>query len=67
MKLTPAEALAASTINAAHAVGLGARVGSLEPGKQADILILDAPDYRHLAYRFGDNPVETVIKRGRRV
>jgi len=64
MRLTPAEAVAAATINAAYAVGWGKRVGSLEVGKQADLLILDLPDYRHLAYRFGANPVEVVIKRG---
>jgi imidazolonepropionase len=64
-RLTPAEALNAVTINAAHAVGLGQRLGSLETGKQADVLIIDAPDYRHLAYHFGGNPVERVIKRGR--
>jgi imidazolonepropionase len=64
MRLSPAEAIAAATINAAHAIGWGQRVGSLEVGKQADILVLDLPDYRHLAYRFGDNPVEVVIKRG---
>ncbi len=64
MRLTPAEAIAAATINAAHAIGWGRRVGSLEVGKQADLLILDLPDYRHLAYRFGTNPVEVVIKRG---
>lgn len=63
-KLTPAEALVAATINAAHAVGLGGRLGSLEPGRQADLLVLDIPDYRHLAYRFGGNPVIEVIKRG---
>jgi len=63
-KLTPAEALAAATINAAHAIGLGDRLGSLEPGKQADLLVLDVPDYRHLAYRFGGNPVAQVIKKG---
>ena len=63
-KLSPAEALCAVTINAAHAVGLGDRVGSLEPGKQADLLLLDMPDYRHLAYRFGGNPVARVIKKG---
>ncbi len=63
-KLTPAEALAAATINAAHAIGLGDRLGSLEPGKQADLLVLDVPDYRHLAYRFGGNPVGQVIKKG---
>lgn len=64
-KLLPAEALTACTINAAHAVGLGHAVGSLEVGKQADALIVNANDYRHLAYQFGGNLVETVIKRGR--
>jgi imidazolonepropionase len=62
--LLPAEVLNASTINAAHAVGLGQRIGSLEAGKQADVLVVNAPDYRHLAYQFGDNLVECVIKRG---
>ena len=62
--LLPSEALNASTINAAHAIGLGARVGSLEAGKQADVLILNTADYRHLCYRFGENLVETVIKNG---
>ena len=66
-KLSPAEALIASTINAAHAIGLGHRVGSLETGKQADLLILNTHDYRHLAYHFGGNLVERVIKRGRPV
>jgi imidazolonepropionase len=64
-RLLPAEALNACTINAAHALGLGDRLGSLEAGKQADILIVAAPDYRHLAYQFGGNLVTTVIKRGR--
>ena len=64
-RLTPTEALNAVTINAAHAVGLGQRLGSLEAGKQADVLIINASDYRHLAYHFGGNPVERVIKRGR--
>ncbi|GAB4477139.1 MAG: imidazolonepropionase [Anaerolineae bacterium] len=63
-RLTPAEALAAATINAAHAIGLGGRIGSLEPGRQADLLLLDEPDYRHLAYQFGGNIVHSVIKRG---
>ncbi len=62
--LLPAEALNAGTINAAHAVGLGDRVGSIEAGKQADLLVVDAPDYRHLVYWLGGNPVEQVIKRG---
>ncbi|MBI5670849.1 MAG: imidazolonepropionase [Chloroflexi bacterium] len=64
LRITPAEALAAATLNAAYAVGLGDQVGSLEPGKQADLLILDVDDYRHLAYRFGGNLVQTVIKGG---
>ncbi|HMQ56524.1 MAG TPA: imidazolonepropionase [Anaerolineae bacterium] len=63
-RLLPAEALNASTINAAHALGLGDRLGSLEAGKQADLLIVAAPDYRHLVYQFGGNLVKTVIKRG---
>jgi len=65
MRLTPAQAIAAGTINAAAAIGRAGQVGSLEPGKQADILILDTPDYRHLGYRFGTNLVNTVIKKGR--
>lgn len=63
-RLLPAEALNASTINAAHAIGLGQRLGSLEVGKQADILIVAAPDYRHLVYELGVNLVERVIKGG---
>jgi imidazolonepropionase len=52
MAMTPAEAISAATINAAHAVGLGHEVGSLEPGKRADLILLDAPSYTHLGYRF---------------
>ncbi len=66
-QLLPSEALNASTINAAHALGLGHLLGSLEPGKQADLLVVDAPDYRHLAYWFGVNLVEQVFVRGQRV
>lgn len=50
MRLSPSEALAAATINAAHSLGLGARLGSLESGKQADFLIHEFTDYRELAY-----------------
>ena len=64
-RLLPAEALNAATLNAAHAIGLGDRIGSIEPGKQADLLILSTPDYRHLSYEFGGNLVQTVVKRGR--
>lgn len=65
MSLLPAEALAAATLNAAHAIGLGHLVGSLEPGKLADLVILDAEDYRVLGYRYGSNLAHWVIKRGR--
>jgi imidazolonepropionase len=65
LKLTPAQAIAAATINAAQAIGRADRVGSIEPGKQADLLILSVPDYRQLGYRFGTNLVRQVIKRGR--
>ncbi|MBL7065669.1 MAG: imidazolonepropionase [Anaerolineae bacterium] len=65
LRLTPAQALVAATLNAAHAVGLGNKVGSLTVGRAADVLVLDLPDYRHLGYRFGANPVETVVKGGR--
>lgn len=67
MKLTPAQAIAAATINAAAAVGLAERVGSLEVGKAGDLILLDTPDYRHLGYRFGTNLVSQVIKGGRPV
>lgn len=65
MKLTPAQAIAAATINAAAAIGLEHRIGSVEPGKQADLIVLNVPDYRQLGYRFGSNLVETVIKKGK--
>jgi imidazolonepropionase len=64
MGLTPGQAIAAATINAAAAIARADRVGSLEVSKQADVLILDIPDYRHLGYRYGTNLVHTVIKKG---
>ena len=64
MRLTPAEAVAAAAINAAAAVARADRLGSLEPGKQADLIVLSVPDYRHLAYRFGGNLVQHVFKKG---
>jgi imidazolonepropionase len=51
-------------LNAAYALDLGDRVGSLAPGYAGDLLILDVPDYRHLGYRFGTNPVTMVVKGG---
>jgi len=64
LKLTPAQAIAASTINSAHAIRRADKIGSIEEGKQADMLVLSVPDYRHLGYRFGTNLVKQVIKRG---
>jgi len=63
--LTPAEAITAATINAAHAIGRERDIGSVESGKLADLLVLDVPSWRHLGYRLGGNAVETVMKRGR--
>ncbi|WP_407306995.1 imidazolonepropionase [Desulfosporosinus sp. SB140] len=65
LRLTPEEAMTAATINAAHAVGRADRVGSLEVGKQGDILVLDVPNLNYLPYHFGNNPVDLVIKRGK--
>jgi imidazolonepropionase len=63
--LLPSEAFVAATINAAFAIDRADRVGSLAPGKQADVLILDVPDYRCVPYRFGTNHVRTVLKKGK--
>jgi len=64
MRLTPAQAIVAATLNAAAAINRADGIGSLAPGKQADLLILKVSDYRHLGYRFSINLVQTVIKRG---
>lgn len=64
MKLTPSQALASATINAAAAINRAHDLGSLHAGKQADLLVLRVDDYRHLAYRFGDNLVHTIFKKG---
>ena len=64
MKMTPAEAVTAATINAAHALRKASSIGSLEPGKNADLLILGVPDYREIPYHFGMNLVELVMKNG---
>lgn len=64
LRMTPAEAIMASTINAAHAIRRANEIGSIEVGKRADILTLNADDYRFLGYRFGTNMVDTVVKNG---
>lgn len=64
MGMTPAAALIAATLNGAHALNLANRVGSIEPGKQADLAILDYPNHLHLFYHYGTNPVAAVIRGG---
>jgi len=64
MKLTPAQAIAAYTINAAKAIGKDGEIGSIEPGKKADLLVLSVPNYQQLGYRYGTNLVDVVIKGG---
>jgi imidazolonepropionase len=65
MRMSPAQAINAATINAAHAIGRADTIGSLEAGKQADIIILNAPNHKYIPYHFGVNLVRTVIKKGK--
>jgi len=65
MRMTPAEAISAATINAAYSLACGGRLGSLEEGKQADIVVFDCEDYRQIPYLFGINHALVVIKSGR--
>jgi imidazolonepropionase len=67
MRLTPAEALTAATINAAHAINRADEMGSLEVGKRADVVVLNAPNHKFLGYNIGINLVEKVIVNGRLV
>jgi imidazolonepropionase len=64
LKLSPAEALAATTVNAAHVLGVAGRAGRLAPGLAADLVLLDAPDWRHLAYHLAGDIVAVVVKGG---
>jgi imidazolonepropionase len=65
MRMTPAEAVAASTINGAHALRRADRIGSLEAGKQADLIVLDVDDYREIPYYFAVNHCVMTVKRGK--
>ncbi len=64
MKMSPEEALVASTLNAAAALNMSSSIGSIEVGKNADLIIADVPDYKFLAYHFGANHIITTIKNG---
>ena len=63
-RMSAGEVLTAATLNAACSLGRGDRLGTLEPGKRADVLVLDVPNHRHLVYEFGRNPVSAVVKSG---
>ena len=63
-RLTPEEVLTAVTLNGAAAIGMADRIGSAEPGKQADLVIWDAPDLDYVCYRMGSNLAHTVVKKG---
>ena len=62
--MTAAQALTAATVNAAHAIGAGNRIGRLRKGFEADFVALDLPNVRHLPYRFGESFVSVVVKGG---
>ncbi|NLT65174.1 MAG: imidazolonepropionase [Acidobacteria bacterium] len=64
MRMSPAEAITAATINSAYSLGLSDRLGTLEEGKQADIVLMDVSDYRELPYFFGTNHCVVTIKKG---
>ncbi len=64
LQLSPAEALTACTVNAAHVLGRADRLGRIAPGFAADLVLLDAPDWRYVAYHLGGEVVATVIKDG---
>ena len=64
LRMSPAEALSACTVNAAHVLGRADRIGRLEAGFAADLVLLEAPDWRYLAYHVGSEHVAIVVKDG---
>lgn len=64
MRMTPEEAVTAATLNAAAALGMSGAVGSIEPGKQADVVLYDVTDYRTIPYHYGTNHVWKIVKNG---
>jgi len=67
LKMSIEEAINASTANAAYAIGLHKEAGTLEPGKKMDLLLCDVPNYSHLVYHLGINPIQHVVKNGKMV
>ena len=67
LRLTPAEALAACTVNAAWVLGRAERLGRIAPGYDGDVVILEADDWRHVAYHLGGRVAADVFKRGERL
>ena len=65
LRMTPAETISAATINAAYSLRRADRLGSLEPGKQADLVVMDVNNYREIPYYFAVNHCEMTVKRGR--
>ena len=67
MRMTVEEALTAATLHSAYSLSLASEVGSIEEGKRADLVLLDAPNYLHLVYHFGVNLVRAVFRDGEQV
>jgi imidazolonepropionase len=65
LKMTPAEAITAATVNAAYALERHDRIGILKEGFQADLMVLDVPNYRYIPYHFATNHVRAVVKKGK--